>query len=178
MQSRVDGHCLPESLWRAAVTPPAVQARMRHGGNTAFARYMRSCGMPEALQTGGAEAIREKYNTESAAAYRAHLASVARGEPSELQPVPYAPPPPPKPRERPMSGCGPRADASSMQARACLTSLAQLRGVSSMHAFVNANARFNGGRARARSLARSRSRIKCGILSRSRARLLRCACAL
>eukprot|EP00966_Prymnesium_polylepis_P327345 7383225-Prymnesium_polylepis.1 len=73
------------------------QARMRNGGNTAFLRYMRVCEMPASVQNGSHEAIREKYHTGSAAAYRTHLAAVSRGEASELRPVRYEPPPPPQP---------------------------------------------------------------------------------
>lgn len=83
------------------------QARMRAGGgNRGFREYMRSCGMPEALQSGGGAfvgresqaegAIREKYHTTSAAAYKAWLADRARGGGPPAPPqVPYEPPPPP-----------------------------------------------------------------------------------
>jgi len=66
------------------------QQRMTCGGNTAFRQYLRQCGMPEELQSGGGQfagcesqaegAIRQKYNTRSAAAYRAWLAERSRGE--------------------------------------------------------------------------------------------------
>ncbi|EOD08095.1 hypothetical protein EMIHUDRAFT_631905, partial [Emiliania huxleyi CCMP1516] len=85
------------------------QQRMTCGGNTAFRQYLRQCGMPEELQSGGGQfagcesqaegAIRQKYNTRSAAAYRAWLAERSRGEGGAPAPpsVPYEPPPPPPP---------------------------------------------------------------------------------
>jgi len=82
------------------------QAKMRVGGNTAFREYMRACGMPERLQAGGGEyvgresvaegAIREKYHSKSAEAYKTWLVERARGEGPAAPPhVPYEPPPPP-----------------------------------------------------------------------------------
>ncbi|KAL1522098.1 hypothetical protein AB1Y20_021741 [Prymnesium parvum] len=71
------------------------QARMRAGGNTRLRDYLRACGMPEDFSTRGAACVREKYHTESAAAYRSHLEKVARGEASELKPVPFELAPPP-----------------------------------------------------------------------------------
>ena len=77
------------------------QQRMTCGGNTAFRQYLRQCGMPEELQSGGGQfagcesqaegAIRQKYNTRSAAAYRAWLAERSRGEGAPAPPsVPCA----------------------------------------------------------------------------------------
>lgn len=97
------------------------QARMRAGGNTAFREYMRGCGMPEALQSGGGAyvgresqaegAIREKYHTTSAAAYKSWLADRARGNgPPAPARVAYEPPPPPPNYNAPRpqrSGSGP-----------------------------------------------------------------------
>ena len=76
-----------------------------------FQSYMRECGMPEHLQSGGADSIRIKYHTECAAAYKAHLAAKARGEAGRtpLTRVPFEEAAPPAPRATcGASGCGSR----------------------------------------------------------------------
>ena len=65
------------------------QAKMRVGGNTQLREYFRKCGMPESFNRDGQPCIRDKYNTKSAAAYRDHISALARGEPSDLQVVPW-----------------------------------------------------------------------------------------
>ena len=65
------------------------QSRMRAGGNTKLRDYLRACGMPNEYTLRGGPCVRDKYHTESAAAYRTHIEKVARGEPSTLTPIPF-----------------------------------------------------------------------------------------
>ena len=69
------------------------QQRMARGGNSGLAEYLSQCGMPEEYnripESEARRQIAEKYHTESAAAYREHMARLARGEPTSLVPVKF-----------------------------------------------------------------------------------------
>lgn len=84
------------------------QAKMRAGGNDAFRRYLKACGMPDEFNKTASSppAIRDKYHTASAAAYKAHIEATARGEPSNLHPVPWSVVPPAAPAPPPRSQGG------------------------------------------------------------------------